>query len=123
MQVVLIVNSLVFFALSFITVPLYSLGVQMGSDFRPHIFTSNVKNRMLDMAAASKEKVCSQQIVVEIMMHEHHRINVTYTCVRAILCMHTVHYIFLFRICCNCRKLTVADVNAFLTNSPNDDIP
>ncbi|DBA84760.1 hypothetical protein WJX77_002067 [Trebouxia sp. C0004] len=40
--VVLIINSLVYFALSFITVPLYSIGVQMGSDFKPHIFSPDV---------------------------------------------------------------------------------
>jgi len=33
---------LVYFALSFITVPLYTIGVQMGSDFKPHIFSPDV---------------------------------------------------------------------------------
>ena len=42
LQVVLIVNSLVYLALSFITVPLYSIGVQMGSEFKPHIFMPDV---------------------------------------------------------------------------------
>ncbi|KAL0030493.1 hypothetical protein WJX79_009941 [Trebouxia sp. C0005] len=40
--VVLIINSSVYIALSFITVPLYSIGVQMGSDFKPHIFSPDV---------------------------------------------------------------------------------
>jgi len=39
---VLTINSLVYFALSFITVPLYTIGVQMGSDFKPHIFSPDV---------------------------------------------------------------------------------
>ncbi len=54
---VLIVNAIVYLALSFITVPLYSLGVQMGSDFRPHIFSPDVKERLLQIASANKEKV------------------------------------------------------------------
>lgn len=55
--VVLIINTAVYLALSFITVPLYSLGVQMGSGFRPHILSPNVKNRLLDISKANKEKV------------------------------------------------------------------
>lgn len=54
---VLIANTVVYFALSFITVPLYSLGVQMGSDFRPHLLPTTVKDRLLDIANANKEKV------------------------------------------------------------------
>lgn len=57
LQAILIVNILVYFALSFVTLPLYSLGVQMGSGFRQHILTPNVKNRLLDIAHANKEKV------------------------------------------------------------------
>ncbi len=57
MQVVLIANAIVYLALSFVTVPLYSLGVQMGSDFRPHIFSPGVKERLLQIASANKEKV------------------------------------------------------------------
>lgn len=57
MQVILIVNVVVYLALSFVTLPLYSLGVQMGSDFRPHMLTPTVKNRLLDIAHANKEKV------------------------------------------------------------------
>ena len=55
-QVIIIVNTLVYLVLSFVTVPLYSLGVQMGSDFRPHIFSPDVKNRLLEIAGANKEK-------------------------------------------------------------------
>ncbi len=62
MQVVLIVNAIVYLALSFITVPLYSLGVQMGSDFRPHIFSPDVKDRLLQIASANKEKVSTNTI-------------------------------------------------------------
>ncbi|KAL3145465.1 Mlo15p, variant 2 [Trebouxia sp. C0010 RCD-2024] len=54
---ILVVNVLVYFALSFVTLPLYSLGVQMGSGFRQHILTPNVKNRLLDIAHANKQKV------------------------------------------------------------------
>jgi len=57
LQVVIIANSVVYFALSFITVPLYSLGVQMGSDFRPHIFSPEIKSRLMDIANANKDKV------------------------------------------------------------------
>ena len=57
LQAILIVNVGVYFALSFVTLPLYSLGVQMGSGFRPHILSPNVKNRLLDIAHANKEKV------------------------------------------------------------------
>lgn len=53
----MIVNIMVYFALSFVTLPLYSLGVQMGSGFRQHILTPNIKNRLLDIAHANKEKV------------------------------------------------------------------
>ena len=60
MQVVLIANAVVYLALSFITVPLYSLGVQMGSDFRPHIFSPDVKDRLLQLASANKEKVSTK---------------------------------------------------------------
>ena len=56
LQVIIIVNTLVYLVLSFVTVPLYSLGVQMGSDFRPHIFSPDVKNRLLEIAGANKEK-------------------------------------------------------------------
>jgi len=60
LQVVLIANAVVYLALSFITVPLYSLGVQMGSDFRPHIFSPDVKDRLLQIASANKEKVSTK---------------------------------------------------------------
>ena len=62
MQVVLIVNAIVYLALSFITVPLYSLGVQMGSGFRAHIFSPDVKDRLLQIASANKEKVSNNTI-------------------------------------------------------------
>ena len=57
LQVILIVNVVVYLALSFVTLPLYSLGVQMGSDFRPHILSPNIKNRLLNIAQENKEKV------------------------------------------------------------------
>ncbi|KAA6422761.1 MAG: hypothetical protein FRX49_07296 [Trebouxia sp. A1-2] len=60
--VVLIANAVVYLALSFITVPLYSLGVQMGSDFRPHIFSPDVKDRLLQLASANKEKVRQRKL-------------------------------------------------------------
>ncbi|KAL0048084.1 hypothetical protein WJX82_007361 [Trebouxia sp. C0006] len=60
--VVLIANAIVYLALSFVTVPLYSLGVQMGSDFRPHIFSPDVKDRLLQIASANKEKVRQRKL-------------------------------------------------------------
>lgn len=57
LQVILIVNVVVYLVLSFVTLPLYSLGVQMGSDFRPHILSPNIKNRLLNIAQENKEKV------------------------------------------------------------------
>lgn len=70
LQVILIVNVVVYLALSFVTLPLYSLGVQMGSDFRPHILTPNIKNRLLDIAHANKEKVttCMHDMVLNIII-------------------------------------------------------
>ena len=58
-QVVIIINSVVFLALSFITVPLYSIGVQMGSEFRPHISTPDVQTWALDTASSKLSKVSS----------------------------------------------------------------
>lgn len=59
---ILIVNVMVYCALSFVTLPLYSLGVQMGSGFRPHILSPNVKNRLLDIAHANKEKARQRRL-------------------------------------------------------------
>lgn len=58
-QVVIIINSVVFLALSFITVPLYSIGVQMGSEFRPHISAPDVQTWALDTASSKLGKVSS----------------------------------------------------------------
>lgn len=68
LQVILIVNVVVYLVLSFVTLPLYSLGVQMGSGFRPHIMTPNVKNRLLDIAQANKEKVIPDIYVMHICL-------------------------------------------------------
>lgn len=66
LQVVLIANAIVYLALSFVTVPLYSLGVQMGSDFRPHIFSPDVKDRLLQIASANKEKVSTHIMLTHL---------------------------------------------------------
>ena len=68
LQVILIVNVVVYLALSFVTLPLYSLGVQMGSNFRPHILSPNIKNRLLDIAQANKDKVTPDTCVTHICL-------------------------------------------------------
>lgn len=61
LQVITIWNCALYFALCFVTLPLYSLGVHMAGDFKKHIMPKHLQNRMLSIARNAKVKVSELQ--------------------------------------------------------------
>ena len=57
LQVILILNTVLYAMLCFVTLPIYSLGVHMGADYKRHILPTSVQQRMMCIAQDTKLKV------------------------------------------------------------------
>lgn len=54
---ILIFNTVIFLHMGAVTMPAYSLAVQMGSDIKAHMLPKKLQKRLLAVAAAAKRKV------------------------------------------------------------------